>query len=304
MRVVVLPQPTELVVTAVRSGGAEVVDLDAAPEGLVWLAPDDPAGLRAAVDRAPTLRWAQLPFAGVEAFVDAAALSPDVTWACAKGVYAEPTAEHALALALAGLRQLGQRARANRWGAQGGVTLFDAPVVVLGGGGIAETLIHLLTPFRAPVTVVRRDASTPVRGATRTVGMEQLDEALAEALVVVLALALTPETEHVIGAPQLAAMRSDAWLVNVARGRHVDTAALVDALQQQQIGGAALDVTDPEPLPAESPLWGLPNCLITPHTANPWRTAQPLLSTRITENVRRACNGEPLLGLVDLTRGY
>ena len=141
-------------------------------------------------------------------------------------------------------------------------------------------------------------------GAARTLGTEDLHDALPGADVVFLALALTPETRHVIGAAQLAAMSPSAWLVNVARGAHVDTDALVDALRDGAIGGAALDVTDPEPLPDGHPLWSLPNVLITPHTANPWQTAQPLLARRITENLRRFAAGEPLLGLVDPDAGY
>jgi phosphoglycerate dehydrogenase-like enzyme len=120
----------------------------------------------------------------------------------------------------------------------------------------------------------------------------------------VLALALTPETEHVIGARELTLLDRSAVLVNVARGRHVDQEALVDALRAGSVGGAGLDVTDPEPLPGDSPLWSLPTCLVTPHTANPWQTAQPLLAGRITENVRRFAAGDPLAGLVDLDAGY
>jgi len=120
----------------------------------------------------------------------------------------------------------------------------------------------------------------------------------------VLALALTPQTEHVIAARELAAMSPTAVLVNVARGQHVDTDALVEALRSGSIGGAALDVTDPEPLPDDSPLWREPRCLITPHTANPWQTAQPLLARRTQDNVQRFARGEPLLGLVDLAAGY
>ena len=240
----------------------------------------------------------------VEAFAAAGVMGPERTWTCAKGVYSEPVAEHALALALAGLRSLPARARATSWGEQGAGTLYDAGVVVLGGGGITTALLELLVPFRAQVTVVRRDAGTPLPGAARTVGLDQLDSVLPEALVVVLALSLTPQTTHVIGAGQLAAMDRSAWLVNVARGRHVDTDALVQALREGSIGGAALDVTDPEPLPDGHPLWTAPHCLITPHTANPWQTAQPLLSRRITDNVARALAGEPLLGLVDLQAGY
>ncbi len=300
-KVAVAPSPAAHVVEAVGRGGGTVVELADGPDALVWMAPDDPAGLQEAVRSAPSLRWVQLPFAGVERFTEV--LDPSLTWACAKGVYADPVAEHALALALAGLRSLPERARARSWGEQAASTLYDAEVVVLGAGGITASLLGLLAPFRCTTTVVRRSGE-PVEGATRTVATDRLDEVLGEALVVVLALALTEQTRHVIGAPQLRAMREDAWLVNVARGAHVDTDALVTALREGQLGGAALDVTDPEPLPDGHPLWDLPNCLITPHTANPWQTAQPLLAERIADNVRRDLAGEPLAGLVDLDAGY
>jgi phosphoglycerate dehydrogenase-like enzyme len=300
-RVAVAPSPSPLVEDAVRSGGGTVVGLADGPDALVWMRPGDGAGLRDAVATAASVRWVQLPFAGVEDVADS--LDPQRMWTCAKGVYAEPTAEHALALTLAGLRRLPTRARARSWGEQAGATLYDAPVVVLGGGGITEALLALLAPFRARVTVVRRSPE-PLVGAERTVSPERLEEVLPDALVVVLALALTPETTHILGPRQLAAMSPDAWLVNVARGQHVDTDALVGALRDGSIGGAALDVTDPEPLPDGHPLWELPNCLLTPHTANPWETAQPLLARRISDNVQRFATGRPLLGLVDLQAGY
>ena len=251
-----------------------------------------------------SLQWVQLPFAGIEPVVDSGALTPGLIWTCAKGVYSEPVAEHALALMLAGLRSLPARARATSWGRQGVATLFDAKVAILGAGGITTSLLSLLAPFRTEVTVLRRNAGQPVPGAVRTLAMDCLDAVLPTQQLIVLALALTPQTERVIGPTQLAAMDKTAWLVNVARGRHVDTDALVEALQSGAIGGAALDVTDPEPLPDDHPLWRLPHCLITPHTANPWSTAQPLLARRITENVRRFAAGAPLLGLVDLAAGY
>jgi phosphoglycerate dehydrogenase-like enzyme len=300
-RVAVVPRAPAVVVDAVEAAGAQVVGLGDEPEALVWMAPNDPPGLADALDGASTVRWVQLPFAGVERYVDV--LDGSRTWTCAKGVYAEPVAEHALALALAGLRSLPERARASSWGEQGAATLYDAPVVVLGGGGITRSLLELLAPFRCAATVVR-SSPEPVPGAARTVPPDGLDEVLPHALVVFLALALTPQTRHVIGAAQLAAMSPSAWLVNVARGGHVDHDALVAALRDGAIAGAALDVTDPEPLPDGSPLWSMPNVLITPHTANPWQTAQPLLARRITENLRRYAAGEPLLGLVDPDAGY
>jgi len=99
-------------------------------------------------------------------------------------------------------------------------------------------------------------------------------------------------------------MEDHAWIVNVARGRHIVTDDLVDALREGTIGGAGLDVTDPEPLPADHPLWALPNCIITPHVGNTPEMAKPLLAERVTENVRRFGRGEELLGLVDVDAGY
>jgi phosphoglycerate dehydrogenase-like enzyme len=122
--------------------------------------------------------------------------------------------------------------------------------------------------------------------------------------VVVLALALTPETDGLFGRDEFGMMEDHAWIVNVARGRHIITDHLVEALQEGTIGGAALDVTDPEPLPDGHVLWSLPNCIITPHVANTPEMAKPLLAKRVMENVRRYRKGEDLLGLVDVEAGY
>src|SRR5580704_7224206 len=247
LRIAVGPSHSESVDEAIRQGGGQPVDADAPAAGLVWLAPSDSDGLRHAIG-ATGVKWVQLSTAGVEAAAAAGVLSPERTWTCAKGAFAEPVAEHALTLALAGLRKLPERIEARSWGQPGGTSLYDQHVTILGGGGIAASLLQLLAPFRATATVVRRTAE-PVPGAARTVPTARLTEALADALVVFLALALTPETTRIIGAPQLAAMRHDSWLVNVGRGRLVDTDALVAALDIGTIAGAALDVTDPEPLP-------------------------------------------------------
>ncbi len=220
---------------AVSAGGGAVVGVGDRADGLVWMDPADAAGLRQAIDAAPEVRWVQLPWAGVETV--ASVFDHDRVWTCAKGSYGEPVAEHALALALAGLRFLPERIAARTWGAPKGGSLYDADVTILGGGGIAIALIRLLEPFRARVTVVRRQA-VPVPGSHRTLPTGRLREALPGARVVFLALALTPETSGIIGAAELAAMDRRAWLVNVARGRHVDTQALVDALRRGTIAGA------------------------------------------------------------------
>jgi phosphoglycerate dehydrogenase-like enzyme len=252
---------------------------------------------------ATSARWVQLSSAGVELMAEAGLIDPGRIWTCAKGAYAEPVAEHALMLALAGLRSLPCRVLARSWGPPAGETLYDQPVTILGGGGIATTLLQLLAPFRVSATVVRHSGE-PVPGAARTLPAGELHLALADARVVILALALTPETEGIIGAAELAAMRPDAWLVNVARGKHVDTAALVTALAEGVIGGAALDVTDPEPLPDGHPLWAQERCIITPHTADTPEMVETELARRIRENVARFAAGEPLIGLVDPVAGY
>jgi phosphoglycerate dehydrogenase-like enzyme len=302
-RIAIGPVQREWAASSVRAGGGEPAPVDSSAEALVWLDADDLAGLTAALAAAPSARWVQLPFAGIEKLAASGVLDPARTWTCAKGAYAEPVAEHALMLAMAGLRQLRRRITARTWGKAAGESLYDQPVTILGGGGIAASLIELLAPLRAQVTVVRRQPGA-VPGAARTLQTSSLHDALTGAKVVVVALALTPATEHIIGPAELAAMRQDAWLINVARGRHVDTDALVTALREGSIGGAGLDVTEPEPLPDGHPLWDLDNAIITPHTADTDEMMERMLGDRIQHNVAAFVAGQPLAGLIDPAVGY
>jgi phosphoglycerate dehydrogenase-like enzyme len=276
-------------------------------EVLVWAEPAKAQELETLLQtEAKGVRWVQLPYAGIEPYVDVIARNSNGrVWTCAKGVYAEPVAEHALMLLLAGLRRLDRYGRAGSWSEPLGTNLLGGKVVIVGGGGITESLLRLLEPFAADVTVVRRHAAgAQMQGASRVVAVSELDQALDRALGVVVALALTPETHGIIGRDQLARISELGWIVNVARGRHIVTDDLVAALRDRVIGGAALDVTDPEPLPDDHPLWSLPNCIITPHVGNTPEMALPLLATRIAENLRRWANDDPLLGLVDPGLGY
>jgi phosphoglycerate dehydrogenase-like enzyme len=285
---------------AITAGGGQLVGL-ADAEALIWGAPRDVSGLVATLAGADSVTWVQLPFAGVESFLPH--IDDERTWTCGKGVYAEPVAELALGLAIAGLRGLGTFARATAWEPPQGRNLYDARVTILGGGGITECLLPLLRPFDCSVTVVRNRVQ-PMDGADVVLDADRLHEALPGADLVVVALALTPDTDGIIGANELSLLEPHAWVVNVARGRHIVTDDLVAALSARQIGGAGLDVTDPEPLPAGHPLWSLPNCIITPHVGNTPDMARPLLAERITANVRRWAAGEPLIGLVDTDLGY
>ena len=285
---------------AVVAGGGEVVDI-ASATGLVWSAAYSIDALESLLSENPHINWVQLPFAGSEAFMYL--VNHDRIWTCGKGVYAEPVAEHALGLLLAGFRHIGNYARQTSWAGPVGQNLLGANITILGGGGITASLVRLLQPFFCNITVVRLSAE-PLEGVNTVVGPESLVDAIVGADGVVVALALTPDTEGILGRNEFELMEKHAWVVNVGRGRHIVTDDLVWALQEGEIGGAALDVTNPEPLPEGHPLWAMPNCIITPHIGNTPAMAVPLLSARIAENVRRYVNGEPLVGCIDPELGY
>lgn len=251
----------------------------------------------------PSIRLVQLPSAGIDRWLPAIRALPELHWASARGAYARPVAEFALALTLAALRRLPERARARSWGGQWGESLYGRRVTVLGAGPIALEYLRLARPFDVRTTVVRRTA-TPVPQAEATVTAAALPEVLAHTEVLLLAAPATAATHRLIDAAALAALPRGAVLVNVARGELVDLEALADALESGTISAAALDVTDPEPLPPEHRLWRQPRCLITPHTANTARLAEPLLHERVAENLRRWQAGEQLLGVIDPAAGY
>jgi len=285
---------------AVEAGGGVVCDLEES-EALVWFGPRDASALAEALEIAGGAKWVHLLGAGVDPFIEV--FDHDHIWTSGKGLSAGPVAEHALALALAGLRGLPAYLGSDSWGQPGGVSLHGQTVTVIGGGGIATELLRLLAPFDCDVTVVRRTAS-PLAGASRVLVPGRLNEGLSAAQVVFLALALTPETRGLIGVAQFEAMPGSAWIVNISRGEHIVTDDLVQALRTGQIAGAALDTTMPEPLPTGHPLWGFANCIVTPHTATTVKMIRPALAGRLSDNVRRFAAGREMIGLVDVDAGY
>ncbi|KQO65303.1 hydroxyacid dehydrogenase [Curtobacterium sp. Leaf261] len=305
--VAILPSERDLHVAAVESAGGTVAPASPDTRGIVWLDARDPDGLAAALEASPAATWVQLPFAGVDAFAHIIADHGErVLFTSAKGAYAEPVAEHALALTLGTLRVLQKRARARSWATEPeGVSLYGRDVVVIGAGGIAIEYLRLLAPFDVHVTVVRR-SSDPVDGADRTVTVDHLDEVLPSADVVMVAAAMTSGTAKLLGAAQFRLMKPSARLVNIARGGLVDTDALVEALRTGEIAAAGLDVTDPEPLPDEHPLWDEPGAVITPHQADTPEMVAPLLAERIRVNTAAFLDGsgEGFIGVVDPVAGY
>jgi len=305
--IAVLPSAPATFVDAVAAGGGEVAELGERTRGLVWLSEKRADELAELLAAHPGIGWVQLPWAGVDAFADVFAGLPACggpVFTSAKGAYSEPVAEHAVALAQAVLREFAPKARRARWAeTRTGSSLYGRHVVIVGAGGIAREVMRLLEAYRVTVTVVRRTAD-PVEGAHETVAADALHDVLPRAEVLILAAAATSASRHLIGAPELALLPEGSALVNIARGALVDTAALGQALASGRLAGAGLDVTEPEPLPADHPLWGEPRCLITSHSADTPEMTAPLLAQRITENVRGFLGDGRFVGLVDPSAGY
>src|SRR5437763_1278472 len=253
-RVAVVPD-VPMFAAAVVEGGGAIAD-PAEADAIVWADPTDAEGLRALLATSPA-RWVQLPFAGIERFVEAGLITPDRTWTCAKGIYGPATAEHALALLLTGARLLHEHARRTSWWPHDRAIesrrSAGRTVLVVGTGGIGRALARMLEPLDARVVAVNR-SGTPMPGALLTGTADALPDLVPDADFIVLAPALTPETRHLIDASLLAHMRNDAWIVNVGRGGLIDPDAPVEALRARTIAGAGPHVTAPEPLPAGPPL--------------------------------------------------
>ena len=299
-------QPPEFV-DAVVAGGAIVEPVSEKTTGLVWLSEKRAPELSAILAEHPQIEWVQLPWAGVDGFRDLfATLDHDnaPVFTSAKGSYAQPVAEHALALILGLARELPRKSRDAVWQTERtGLSLFGNHIVIIGAGGITREFIRLVAPFGTRITVVRKQ-SEPLEGADRTVGVNALLEVLPDADVLLIAAAATTETMHLIGTAEIAALPDHAIIVNVARGEILDTTAVLGALKQDKLWGVGLDVTEPEPLPANSELWEQPRCVITSHSADTPLMTKYLLAERIRTNVARLMSGEPLIGVVDTRSGY
>jgi D-3-phosphoglycerate dehydrogenase len=279
---------------AIVRAGAEVAPIEDA-DVLVW-GGHDFAELGPLLR--PNVRWVQLGWSGVDG-LSAAGLLDDETrvWSTARGLYGVPVAEHAVMLMLAAAKRVRRYARAERWTDADGDLLAGRRALIVGAGDIAQALAKRLAAMDLHVTVLARTPRT-VAGADEVRMMDELDAELPRADFVFLALALTPETRGIIGSAQLELMRPDAWLVNVARGAHVDTDALVAAVEAGAIGGAGLDVVDPEPLPDGHPLWTMDSVFVTPHTAVSPQATEALVAARLEDNLRRYRDGRPLVGAI------
>jgi phosphoglycerate dehydrogenase-like enzyme len=242
------------------------------------------------------LKVVQAPFAGVDTFLPL--LPPGVTLCDAQGVHDIPTAEWTVAVILAMQKQLpfyvGQQREGNWSSRRQGEQIDEVAgktVLIVGYGSIGRAIESRLTPFGPRFVRVARRARDGVSPVT------QLDELLPQADIVVIITPLTAETRHLMNGDTIARMKPGALLVNASRGEVVDTDALLQALNDRRIR-AAIDVTDPEPLPAGHPLWKAPNLLLTPHTAGFTPNFLGRLLKLASDQAERFARGEPLLNVV------
>ena len=258
------------------------------------------------VSRAPKLRWIHSASAGVDRVSTPSVRERGLTVTNARGVFSRPIAEYVVMMSLAVARRLPQLLELQRertWQPLRGRELSELTVGIVGYGSIGAEVARLLQPFGCRILATRRH---PERGAdgVELFGLDDLREVLRQSHIVVVAAPLTDETAGLIGAEQLAEMREDGWLINIARGRLIDELALRRALESGWIGGAVLDVFSEEPLSPESPLYRTPNVVITPHTS--WASDRVIERSvdLFIDNLRRDRAGEPLRNVVDLEAGY
>ncbi len=263
---------------------------------------------------AERLRWIHSPAAGVGSMLFPEMIASDIVMTNSRGTSAVTIAEHTIAVTLALLRSLplAWRRQSERNWAQHEMystgpitTLRGQRVLIVGLGAIGSETARLATSFGADVVGIRRRHTLPApAGVSRVVAPSALHDELPHADVIVIAAPDTRETTHVIGAPELALFQPHAVLVNVSRGKLVDEAALVSALERGRLRGAALDVFEHEPLVPESPLWGRPDVLITPHVAGFHAQFWQDVTSLFADNLRRFVAGQPLLNVVDKAAGY
>ena len=265
-----------------------------------------PEALRRA---APALRWIQLTSAGVDRAARSGLLQSDIMVTNSSGLHATPIGEYVLCVMLMFCKGAPRFVRAQprrEWLRFMPQELYGKTVGIVGLGHIGAEVARLAKACGCRVLAIRRSATSRTKGelVNELLPPSELHDLLSESDFVVLAVPLTAETRHLIGEPELRAMKPAGVLINIARGAIVDQAALVRALKEGWIAGAGLDVFEQEPLPAESELWEMENVILSPHISGGTEIYNQRAVGIFCENLRRYLAGERLLNLADPSRGY
>jgi D-2-hydroxyacid dehydrogenase (NADP+) len=293
----------------------DVWDRDALRRAL----PDADAAFAALIDRdlVPSLtrlQWVQVPAAGVGHLLSDEVIASPIVVTSARGVRARAIAEHVMGVTLAIARQLHTAIRrqvSHTWAldeieeSRAIRTLKGARMGIIGLGSIGAEIASIAGPFGMRVSGIRKRVDQPLPpGVEEVMSPEQLNELLSKSDVVVLSAPLTRETRAFIGHDALNHVKRGALLVNIGRGKLVDDEAVVAALQDGRLGGAALDVFTDEPLEPSSPYWDLPNVIVTPHMSGGMEDYWTPLVGLFADNLRRFEEGKPLVNVVDKRAGY
>lgn len=294
------PSPEAGISAAVVRGGGSVVNDREDARAIIWLGTDPRAGLGELNER---VTWVHLRQAGIDRWISAGTLDDKRQWTSSAGVFGPLVGERAVALLLAVVHRLHEHARASEWTRLQSGTVAGKTVLIVGTGGIGRSAAQYLGALGARCIGVSASGA-PTEGFVEVRSISSWPAVCARADHLVLAAPFTERTRGMVARDALTALPRHATVINVGRGGVLDTTALVDALDREEIAGAGLDVTSPEPLPPEHPLWVDERVLISSHTANPCPENRVLLAARVEENVRRWSAGDPLLGLIDVRRGY
>lgn len=278
------------------------------------------------LEKSPSIKWVQLLSAGCDHLKGHAILNSDVDITTGSGIHATPIAEYVLASILALYRGLNRAFRAqikHEWLREGDVMrgtreLRNRTVGIIGYGAIGREVARLAKPFGTRILALKRDKNKLIqRGVPgdevgdpqckipdQIYGPEELTEMLGLCDVVVIAVPMTADTKHLLGAKEFASMKDQSYLINIARGSVVDEAALTQALQSGKLAGAGLDVFEKEPLDKNSDLWDMENVIVTPHVSGASRRYLRRAFEILAENLGRQVRNEPLINLVDHKQGY
>ena len=256
----------------------------------------------------PNLKWIQATSAGIGQFVKRIGYGEnDWIFTTASGVHARPLAEFCLMAMLMFAKDfpyLRREQEAHHWERYCAKELASSTLGIIGMGNIGQEVARIAKTFEMRVVGNRRNPSIPVDYVDTLYGTDDLPALLKEADYLVLATPHTPETEGMIGAEQLAMLPQGAVIINIARGVVVDQPAMIEALQSGHLGGVALDVTNPEPLPADSVLWDMPNVIISPHSASTAHTENQKIVDLFCDNLKLYLAGEPMINVLDVELLY
>jgi phosphoglycerate dehydrogenase-like enzyme len=257
---------------------------------------------------APNVRWVQATSAGIGQLVRGmgyATRMPRTVFTTASGVHARPLAEFvvmAILMHYKGAVRMVAAQQRRHWERYAGTDLEGRRLALVGLGRVGSEIARMCRALG--LTVLGTDLRPAPEAVDRYYPPEQLGVMLAAADILVTIVPHTPKTEKLIGAPEFAALPRGAFFINIARGPVVDEAALVAALRSGQLSGAALDVFTEEPLPSDSPLWGMPNVLVSPHSASTSDRENGRITDLFCDNLRRYLRGEPLRNVLDGDRMY